>query len=60
VPFWLGEAPARTAELSQEVSELRREVVERAAADGEGGAVTWLEREAGLDPSGALQIVRYL
>lgn len=60
VPFWLGEAPARTAELSQEVSELRREVVERVAAAGEGGAVTWLEREAGLDPSGALQIVRYL
>ena len=24
VPFWMGEAPARTAELSEEVSELRR------------------------------------
>ena len=29
VPFWLGEAPARTAELSAEVSELRAAVDER-------------------------------
>ena len=28
VPFWMGEAPARTAELSTEVSELRRHVDE--------------------------------
>src|SRR2546425_9586091 len=26
IPFWLGEAPARTAELSEEVSGLRRDV----------------------------------
>ena len=26
VPFWLGEAPARTAELSQAVSDLRSAV----------------------------------
>src|SRR5436189_1211186 len=26
IPFWVGEAPARTAELSQEVSQLRQEV----------------------------------
>src|SRR5262245_25974039 len=26
VPFWLGEAPARTLELSEEVSALRREI----------------------------------
>ena len=29
IPFWLGEAPARTNELSQAVSDLRREVEER-------------------------------
>ena len=32
VPFWLGEAPARTAELSEEVSALRRRVDELPAA----------------------------
>src|SRR5260370_41036048 len=26
IPFWRGEAPSRTAELSQQVSELREEV----------------------------------
>lgn len=60
VPFWLGEAPARTAELSREVSDLRRAVVERVASGGEGEAVAWLCREAGLDEGGALQAVRYL
>src|SRR5262249_58216894 len=28
IPFWLGEAPARTVELSAEVAELRRRVDE--------------------------------
>src|ERR1700736_5761460 len=31
VPFWLGEAPARTQELSLHVAELRREISERLA-----------------------------
>ena len=35
VPFWLGEAPARTAELSEAVSDLRRAVA--TSLDGEGG-----------------------
>src|SRR5208283_1413990 len=46
VPFWLGEAPARTVELSQAVSDLRRAVEEALAAaarppgigDGDGGS----------------------
>src|SRR5438309_622004 len=29
IPFWLGEAPARTSELSQAVSELREEIEKR-------------------------------
>src|SRR5437763_472738 len=28
-PFWLGEAPGRTVELSDEVSRLRRDIAER-------------------------------
>ena len=29
VPFWLGEAPARTIELSEEVSRLRQDIADR-------------------------------
>src|SRR5256885_12568431 len=29
IPFWLGEAPARTPELSEEVSRLRQDVADR-------------------------------
>jgi ATP-dependent Lhr-like helicase len=60
VPFWLGEAPARTAELSDEVSELREQVGGRLARDDAAGARAWLEAECGLDAGGAEQIVRYL
>src|SRR5918994_1300354 len=38
VPFWLGEAPARTAELSAEVSALRARLGELLAADDRAGA----------------------
>ena len=37
IPFWLGEAPARTDELSAEVSGLRRLVDERLAAGDKAG-----------------------
>jgi ATP-dependent Lhr-like helicase len=57
VPFWLGEAPARTAELSAEVSALRAEVAERL---DDAGVIPWLEAETGLDAGGAEQLVRYL
>jgi len=60
VPFWLGEAPARTRELSEEVSELRRELAARTAAAGEEAAATWLAGASGLDVSAALQVVRYV
>ncbi|HUP02184.1 MAG TPA: helicase-related protein [Gemmatimonadota bacterium] len=60
IPFWLGEAPARTAELSSEVSRLRRDVGEK-LADGEGAASRWLVDEVqGLPPEAARQIEEYL
>ena len=34
LPFWLGEAPARSAELSASVSELRRQLADRLVAGG--------------------------
>jgi ATP-dependent helicase Lhr and Lhr-like helicase len=60
VPFWLGEAPARTAELSAEVSELRERVGALLAAGDATGAIAWLEREAGISREVAQEITRYL
>jgi ATP-dependent Lhr-like helicase len=60
VPFWLGEAPARTAELSEEVSALRGETSDRLANDEPGAVARWLADEARVEPGGAEQIVRYL
>ena len=39
IPFWIGEAPGRTSELSDEVSDLREELYER-SQDGTG--VQWI------------------
>ena len=57
VPFWLGEAPGRTRELSEEVSRIREHLA-GAAADGD--AVAFLVQECGLDRSGAEQAVAYV
>ncbi len=50
IPFWLGEAPARTVELSAAVGRLREE------CDGPH----WLERECGLAPEAARQAAEFL
>ncbi|MEJ2007060.1 MAG: DEAD/DEAH box helicase [Acidobacteriota bacterium] len=64
VPFWRGEAPARTAELSAQVAELRGIVSgmipSAGAAESHGEAINWLKRECGLDESGAGQLIAYL
>ncbi|MGH3516488.1 MAG: DEAD/DEAH box helicase [Haloechinothrix sp.] len=60
VPFWLGEAPGRTTELSEEVSRIRAEVERRLRADDHDGAVWWLRSECGIDQATAEEIVRYL
>jgi ATP-dependent Lhr-like helicase len=68
-PFWLGEAPGRTVELSDEVSRLRREVAERlrSSADGDDEtdrkqeeACRWLETDCGIGRVAAETIMRYL
>ena len=58
IPFWLGEAPARTRELSAAVSALRSDVVARLA--DRRAAVDWLAAECGLTADGAEQVVGYL
>jgi len=70
IPFWRGEAPSRTTELSQQVSELREEVSARTRAVTPGPevrssagfqeAVAWLQGECGLDVAGAEQVVEYI
>jgi ATP-dependent helicase Lhr and Lhr-like helicase len=59
VPFWLGEAPARTAELSEAVSDLRTalEPLLR-AGDGEGARQLVMDR-AGVSSEVAQQVVAY-
>ncbi|MBI2361543.1 MAG: DEAD/DEAH box helicase [Deltaproteobacteria bacterium] len=58
IPFWLGEAPARTWELSVAVCELRNEIESR--LDDSSGAAAWLANETGCPPEGAGQVIAYL
>ncbi|MGH0028794.1 MAG: DEAD/DEAH box helicase [Myxococcota bacterium] len=60
IPFWLGEAPARTEELSGEVSDLRAAVERRLLAGEPEAAVGDLLGDTGLDCAGAEQVVAYL
>jgi ATP-dependent helicase Lhr and Lhr-like helicase len=70
VPFWRGEAPARTHELSLHVGELRQKISEMlphtspvgfSATQPEVAAcVSWLKEECGLDDSGAEQAIEYI
>jgi ATP-dependent Lhr-like helicase len=54
IPFWRGEAPGRTRELSNEVARLRLDVVESKSP------VEMLMRECALDRRGAEQAVQYV
>jgi len=58
VPFWLGEAPSRTWELSEEVSRLRRDIAAR--LEREQDVVSWLCDECALDRAAATQIAEYI
>ena len=59
IPFWLGEAPGRSMELSRSVSDLRKEIEQRLASSPPT-ALGWLMERVGLDESSAFQIVQYL
>ena len=62
IPFWLGEAPARSDELSEAVSALRKDVDGRlASSQGEPSAlIDWLTAESGLSRDAADQALAYL
>ncbi|MEY2555923.1 MAG: ATP-dependent helicase Lhr and Lhr-like helicase, partial [Verrucomicrobiota bacterium] len=57
LPFWLGDAPARTSELSQAVSAFRNEI-EHLLGDGKN-VCDWLVIEMRLPPEAAQQIADY-
>jgi ATP-dependent helicase Lhr and Lhr-like helicase len=70
VPFWRGEAPQRTLELSQFVSTLRQEISARTGEVLPGyisqshvqvaETVAWLKQECCVDDAGAEQMIGYI
>ncbi len=70
IPFWRGEAPSRTAELSAEVAGIRDQLdrLMRSDSGDEGemrqsrreSAIRWLESECGLDRRAAEQATDYV
>ncbi len=60
VPFWLGEAPSRTDELSEEVSRLRIALAERLDAGGRDAAIELVQELSGIDFVAAPLVVDYL
>jgi ATP-dependent Lhr-like helicase len=61
IPFWLGEAPGRSDELSASVSRLRAGIVTRLRRDASGAsAQRWLTEEIGIAEAAAEQLLEYL
>ncbi|HXN44272.1 MAG TPA: helicase-related protein, partial [Xanthobacteraceae bacterium] len=61
IPFWLGEAPGRSDELSVAVSRLRAEIAAHFRTDPAGeGALRWLVDAVGIAEPAAKQLVEYL
>ncbi len=60
IPFWLGEAPGRSNELSFGVSRLREEIAAQLDHGGATAALDWLHDQLALDESAAQQLVDYL
>jgi ATP-dependent helicase Lhr and Lhr-like helicase len=53
IPFWNGEAPGRTLELSREISRLREDIIK-------DPSIEWLQRDCGLDRMGSEQASQYV
>jgi len=63
IPFWLGEAPARTQELSSAVARLRAEIdanLDGLTTDAIEAATVRLAQRPGVDRGAAQQLVEYL
>ena len=64
IPFWRGEAPSRTAELSTEVARLRSDLDHLLFSENplstQHSALHWLCQECALDQRGAQQAIEYV
>jgi ATP-dependent Lhr-like helicase len=63
IPFWIGEAPSRTAELSEAVSRLRGKtdaLLARPGQDPQAAARQFVEEVCGVDSEASTQLVAYL
>ncbi|MDX2250991.1 MAG: DEAD/DEAH box helicase, partial [Nitrospira sp.] len=65
IPFWRGEAPSRTPELSAEVAALRREITDRLSCSDQVigsplSAIAWLKVQCHVDQRGAEQAAAYV
>jgi len=64
IPFWLGEAPGRSAELSASVARLKAQIEQGLGPVGEplehSAAYRWLREAVGLDAVAADQLLQYL
>jgi ATP-dependent Lhr-like helicase len=59
IPFWFGDAPGRSDELSAAVSDLRQEM-DSLLAKGDAEAAQSHLLEAGIEPAAVTQLVNYL
>ena len=60
IPFWMGEAPGRTDELSVSVSRLRQNINNFLKCHSVEDTSRWIMEEVGLNSSAAKQLVDYL
>lgn len=67
IPFWVGESPGRTMELSRELGHVREALAERIVIPAEEGeepdltaAVHWLQQETGANDFSAWQSCQYV
>ena len=60
IPFWFGEGPGRTRELSEQVSKLRNQVAHLLMNESASAAQRWLEQSVALPRSASSQLVEYL
>jgi ATP-dependent Lhr-like helicase len=60
IPFWLGEAPGRTDELSEEISRLRSGMAERLDEGGREAAIALVQEVSGVGVVAAALVVDYL
>jgi ATP-dependent Lhr-like helicase len=63
IPFWRGEAPSRSKELSHAVADVRlaiHQLLENGATPGDAMARQWLWEECGVGAAGADQLLAYV